>query len=145
MSAHRHSHGLVLLEEIVMGCAAVHHRAVRESVWSQCLRQDGDERHTSIVSIRSGCPHAKGMMERLPLGECLGLRPVLPARLRGSAWKQWPDGGSGRCGDGRTTSPCSKTYTVQPRNLQGREILRIIPTQLGRVLSISLATSACSY
>jgi|SRR4029453_1370388 hypothetical protein len=56
--------------------------AIRASVWSPCLRQDDDDRPPSLVSIHSGCSHAKGRMERLLLVACLVLRLVLQARLR---------------------------------------------------------------
>jgi hypothetical protein len=62
MGAHRH--GPVLLERSLEVVQQDITATVWESVWSQCLCQDDDARPPSLVSIRSGCPHAKGMLER---------------------------------------------------------------------------------
>ena len=64
MGLHGHHHGLVLLERSLWVVQQDITAAIRESVLSECLRQDGDDRPPSLVSIPSECPHAKGMMER---------------------------------------------------------------------------------
>ena len=65
MGTHTHGHGLVLLMGVVMDSAAKYTPATMwESVRSSCLNQGGADRPALTVSIRSGCPHAKGRMER---------------------------------------------------------------------------------
>src|SRR5262245_35355837 len=50
----------------------------------------------------------------LTSGSVLRTTTSPPSEVAGSAWKQWPDGESGRCGDRRTTRPCRNTYAANP-------------------------------
>jgi hypothetical protein len=63
MSLHGHSMARCSLRRSLWVMQQDITAARRESVWSPCLRQDGDDWPPSLVSIRSECPPAKSMME----------------------------------------------------------------------------------
>ena len=58
------------------------------------------------------------MMERLPLGEC-SCYDQSYKRVAGSAWKLWPDGGSGGYGEaGGPQAHAANTIPPNPTNRQ---------------------------